>query len=177
MRCGVSRKMTSTRRVSGVVQPPLTAVGIGFELTVHPVPPSRRSTPVSPSSRDRLQPSLPAITAAPVSVGWSARVPPSGANSTPDQASGSAGTESAGTGARTKDQAREKAQAVLADAKSDFSKAVARGDRGSTASAGRVPRGVLEPAAEYVLFTLPKGEVAPAPVDTPRGYWVVRRND
>jgi hypothetical protein len=88
-----------------------------------------------------------------------------------------AGAELAAPGARTKDQAREKALAVLADAKSDFSKAVARGDRGSTASAGRVPRGVLEPAAEYVLFTLPKGEVAPAPVDTPRGYWVVRRND
>jgi hypothetical protein len=88
-----------------------------------------------------------------------------------------AGAEFATPGARTKDQAREKALAVVADAKSDFSKAVARGDRGSTASAGRVPRGVLEPAAEYVLFTLPKGEVAPAPVDTPRGYWVVRRND
>lgn len=88
-----------------------------------------------------------------------------------------AGAESAGSGARTKEQAREKAEAVLADAKTDFAKAVARGDRGSTASAGRVPRGVLEPAAEYVLFTLPKGEVAPAPVDTPRGYWVVRRND
>jgi hypothetical protein len=88
-----------------------------------------------------------------------------------------AGAEFATPGARTKDQAREKALAVVADAKSDFSKAVARGDRGSTASAGRVPRGVLEPAAEYVLFTLPKGEVAAAPVDTPRGYWVVRRND
>jgi hypothetical protein len=88
-----------------------------------------------------------------------------------------AGAESAGASARSKDQAREKAEAVLTDAKADFAKAVARGDRGSTASAGRVPRGVLEPAAEYVLFTLPKGEVAPAPVDTPRGYWVLRRND
>jgi hypothetical protein len=54
---------------------------------------------------------------------------------------------------------------------------VTRGDRGSTANAGRIPRGVLEPAPEYVLFTLPKGEVSPTPVDTPRGYWVVRRND
>lgn len=88
-----------------------------------------------------------------------------------------AGAELSTTGARTKDQAREKALAAVADAKSDFSKAVARGDRGSTANAGRIPRGVLEPAAEYVLFTLPKGEISPAPVDTPRGYWVVRRND
>lgn len=88
-----------------------------------------------------------------------------------------AGAELAAPTARTKEQAREKAEAVIADAKTDFAKAVARGDRGSTASAGRVPRGVLEPAAEYVLFTLPKGEVSPAPVDTPRGYWVLRRND
>jgi hypothetical protein len=88
-----------------------------------------------------------------------------------------AGAELSTPGARTKDQAREKALAVVADAKTDFSKAVTRGDRGSTANAGRIPRGVLEPAAEYVLFTLPKGEVSPTPVDTPRGYWVVRRND
>jgi hypothetical protein len=88
-----------------------------------------------------------------------------------------AGAELSAPGARTKDQARDKALAVVADAKSDFSKAVSRGDRGSTANAGRIPRGVLEPAAEYVLFSLPKGEVSAAPVDTPRGYWVVRRND
>jgi parvulin-like peptidyl-prolyl isomerase len=65
----------------------------------------------------------------------------------------------------------------VADAKSDFSAAVAKGDRGSSANVGRIPRGMLEPAAEYVLFSLSKGDVAAAPVDTPRGYWVVRRID
>ncbi len=86
-----------------------------------------------------------------------------------------AGAELAPTGARTKEQARDKARAAIEEAKRDFSAAVAHGDRGSTANAGRVPRGVLESAAEYVLFTLEKGAVAPEPVDTPRGYWVVRR--
>lgn len=88
-----------------------------------------------------------------------------------------AGAEFAPVGARTKDQARDKARAVIEEAKRDFSAAVSHGDHGSTANAGRVPRGVLETAAEYVLFTLGKGEVAPEPVDTPRGYWVLRRVD
>jgi hypothetical protein len=35
---------------------------------------------------------------------------------------------------------------------------------------------VLEPVVEYLLFTLPKGEVYPEPIDTPRGYWIIRRN-
>lgn len=79
--------------------------------------------------------------------------------------------------ARTKEQAKQKAIAAIAEAKHDFAAAVARGDHGSTGNAGRMPRGMLEPAAEYVLFTLGKGEVANEPVDTPRGYWVLRRND
>jgi hypothetical protein len=88
-----------------------------------------------------------------------------------------AGAELAPASARSKEQALEKAKAAVADAKSDFSAAVAKGDRGSSANVGRIPRGMLEPAAEYVLFSLSKGDVAAAPVDTPRGYWVVRRID
>jgi hypothetical protein len=38
-------------------------------------------------------------------------------------------------------------------------------------------RGILEPAVEYLLFTLPKGTVYAEPIDTPRGYWIVRRID
>jgi hypothetical protein len=34
--------------------------------------------------------------------------------------------------------------------------------------------GILEPAPEYVLFTLGVGAVG-GPVDTPRGYWIVKR--
>jgi len=77
--------------------------------------------------------------------------------------------------ARPKAEARALAEELAAAAKTDFVAAVNKGDPGSMSDAGSVPRGVLEPAAEYVLFTLAKGEVAAAPVDTPRGYWVPRR--
>jgi hypothetical protein len=87
------------------------------------------------------------------------------------------GAQFAQPGARTKEQAKEKAVLAAAEAKHDFSAAVAKGDHGSTSNAGRMPRGMLEGAAEYVLFTLGKGEVASEPVDTPRGYWVLRRID
>jgi hypothetical protein len=36
---------------------------------------------------------------------------------------------------------------------------------------------VIEPPIEFVLFSLEKGKVHPEPVDTPKGYWVVRRNE
>jgi len=87
------------------------------------------------------------------------------------------GSQFAPPGARTKEQAKQKALATIEEAKRDFHAAVARGDHGSTANAGRMPRGILEPGAEYVLFSLRKGEVAAEPVDTPRGYWVLRRID
>ena len=60
-------------------------------------------------------------------------------------------------------------------ARSDFSEAVKRGDRGSTTDAGSVPRGVIEPGPEYLLFSLDPGEVSEKPIDTPRGYWIVQR--
>ncbi len=87
------------------------------------------------------------------------------------------GAQFAPPSARTKEQAKQKAIAAVAEAKHDFSAAVAKGDHGSTSNAGRMSRGILEAAPEYVLFTLAKGEVAAEPVDTPRGYWVVRRID
>ena len=45
---------------------------------------------------------------------------------------------------------------------------------GMKGTAGRIPRGMLEPAPEYVLFSLPKDGVS-EPVDTPRGFWIVHR--
>jgi len=87
------------------------------------------------------------------------------------------GAQFAPANARTKDQARQRAIAAIEEAKKDFAAAVARGDQGSKADQGRVPRGIWEPAAEYVLFTLPKGEVASQPVDTPRGFVIFRRNE
>jgi hypothetical protein len=85
------------------------------------------------------------------------------------------GAQFAPPNARSKEQARQKALALIPEAKRDFSAAVAKGDPGSAADKGRIPRGMLEPAPEYLLFSLPKGEVYAEPVDTPRGYWVIRR--
>jgi hypothetical protein len=87
------------------------------------------------------------------------------------------GAEGAPATARTKAEALEKAKGLLAEAQRDFAGAVKQGDRGSTADAGNIPRGVLEPELEYAVFTLQKGQVAAEPLDTPRGFWVVRRNN
>jgi hypothetical protein len=87
------------------------------------------------------------------------------------------GAQGAPADARSKEEAKKKALETIEVAQKDFAAAVAKGDRGSTTDAGRLPRGVIEPPIEYVLFTLEKGKVHPEPVDTPRGYWVVRRNE
>jgi PPIC-type PPIASE domain len=87
------------------------------------------------------------------------------------------GAQGAPSDARTREEAKKRAAEVIELASKDFAAAVAKGDRGSTTDAGRVPRGVIEPPIEYVLFTLEKGKVHPEPVDTPKGYWVVRRNE
>jgi hypothetical protein len=87
------------------------------------------------------------------------------------------GAQGAPQDARSKEEARKKAIETLELAQKDFAAAVAKGDRGSTTDAGRLPRGVIEPPIEYVLFTLEKGKVHPEPIDTPRGFWVVRRNE
>ena len=85
------------------------------------------------------------------------------------------GAQLAPANARTKAEALEKAKGVVDEAKKDFAEAAKKGDKGSTADAGRIPRGVLEPDVELALFSLEKGAVHPEPIDTPRGYWVLRR--
>jgi hypothetical protein len=87
---------------------------------------------------------------------------------------------SAAIGARPSKRSKEDAKA-LADklrvtADTDFHAAVQQGDTGSADDVGRVQQGVLEPALEYELFTLPTGQIA-GPWDTPRGFWIVRRLD
>jgi ADP-ribose pyrophosphatase YjhB (NUDIX family) len=77
-------------------------------------------------------------------------------------------------GTRNRADAEKLASELVARAKTDFKAAVEKGDPGSTPNAGRMFRGVLEPAPEYVLFKLEKGEVS-EPVDTPRGFWIVKR--
>lgn len=87
------------------------------------------------------------------------------------------GAQGAQRDARSKEEARKRAGETIELAQKDFAAAVAKGDHGSTTDAGRLPRGVIEPPIEYVLFSLEKGKVHPEPIDTPRGFWVVRRNE
>jgi hypothetical protein len=84
------------------------------------------------------------------------------------------GAQGAPRDARSREEALTLAKELAAAAKDDFAAAVARGDPGSTENAGSIPRHVLEPAPNYVLFSTPVGEVG-EPVDTPRGFWIVRR--
>ena len=84
------------------------------------------------------------------------------------------GAEGASPKAKPKSRVAELAQRVAAQAKVDFRAAVAFGDVGSSEDVGRIPRGMLEAAEEYTLFSLPVGGVSD-PIDTPRGYWIVKR--
>jgi len=85
-----------------------------------------------------------------------------------------AGAEDAPRGVRSKKDALELAEKLAAQAKTDFHAAVRRGDEGSSDDVGSMTRGFIEPAPEYVLFTLPVGGVSD-PIDTPRGFWIVKR--
>ncbi len=84
------------------------------------------------------------------------------------------GAQAAPPTARSREEALELAKQLAADAKQDFKAAVQKGDKGSMENAGRMPLGMLERAPEAVLFNLPKDGVSD-PVDTPRGFWIVRR--
>jgi hypothetical protein len=86
------------------------------------------------------------------------------------------GAEFASTNAPSRTDAYERALRVLDVAKTDFAAAVRKGDPGSATDLGEVPRGVLEPATEYVLFTMKPNTICDRVLDTPRGFWIVRRN-
>jgi len=86
------------------------------------------------------------------------------------------GAERAPANVREKPAALELAKRLAIEAKANFDETVKKGDPGSNTDAGAVPQGVLEPVLEYVLFTMKKGEVYSDPIDTPRGFWIVRRN-
>jgi hypothetical protein len=75
---------------------------------------------------------------------------------------------------RSRAEARALADKLVPTAQQDFHAAVQQGDAGSTDDIGHIKLGILEPAPEYVLFTLPEGGVG-GPVETPRGYWIVKR--
>jgi hypothetical protein len=86
------------------------------------------------------------------------------------------GAQGTTPGSRSKTDALEIATKLAADAKSDFHAAVLRGDSGSADDVGHIPRGVLELGTEYVVFTMPVGTVSDL-LETPRGYWIVKRLD
>jgi len=87
-----------------------------------------------------------------------------------------AGAQGAAATARPKTDARDLAARLAADAKTDFHGAVQRGDSGSSDDIGRVPRGVLEGPVELAVFTLAAGAVSDV-IETPRGFWIVKRID
>ncbi len=77
-------------------------------------------------------------------------------------------------GGRSKAEALVLATQLAEQGKSDFQGAVRRGDTGSSDDVGEVGRGVLEPTSEGALFGLPVDGVSDV-VETPRGYWIVKR--
>ena len=85
------------------------------------------------------------------------------------------GTEGPPGVVRSREEALALARTAQETGSKDFAKAVAMGDRGSDENVGWMTRGVLEPAVEYSVFSLQLGEVAKEPIDTPRGFWVVKR--
>jgi len=84
------------------------------------------------------------------------------------------GAQGAPASSRSKDEASSLAKSLAEAAKVDFKAQVAKGDPGSMDDAGKIPRGVLEPASEFALFTMTPGSTS-SPIDTPRGFWIVRR--
>lgn len=85
-----------------------------------------------------------------------------------------AGAEGASSSARAKRDAFEEAEKLAALAKTDFKKAVKDGDTGSSEDIGRIPRGVLDPRTEVTVFSLAPGAVSDV-LETPKGYWIVKR--
>ncbi len=84
------------------------------------------------------------------------------------------GAQFAPLSARSKQEALDAAKAAVEPARKSFKAAVKTGDPGSVEDAGRFARGVLEPSVEYEVFLLPPGSVS-EPIETPRGYWIVKR--
>ncbi len=85
------------------------------------------------------------------------------------------GSEAPPKSNRSKEEALKLAEGAVETAQSDFAAAVKSADRGSSENLGWIGRGILEPAVEYSVFSLKKGEVTPTPVDSPRGFWVAKR--
>jgi hypothetical protein len=88
---------------------------------------------------------------------------------------GYVGAEGASPRGRSRASALEAAIEAQTLAGESFRRAIAKADPGSNEDIGWIQRGVLEKRVEYEVFRLKSGEVAATPVETPRGFWVVRR--
>jgi PPIC-type PPIASE domain len=86
------------------------------------------------------------------------------------------GVQGASRGARSRDDALALAKKLADEAKTDFAAAVKEGDKGSSEDFGSIPRGILEPGPEFVLFNLKVGEVS-EPTDSPRGFYIFKRRE
>lgn len=84
------------------------------------------------------------------------------------------GAEGASTSTRSKTDALAKATELAAQAKAEFRRAVTQGDPGSAEDIGRIPRGTLDARTEAALFNMTAGDVSDV-IETPRGYWIVKR--
>jgi hypothetical protein len=84
------------------------------------------------------------------------------------------GAEGASRSARAKPDALAHAQELATQAHADWRAAVKAGDSGSSEDIGRIPRGVLDAHTEVAVFSLAKDEIS-EPLETPRGYWIVKR--
>lgn len=85
-----------------------------------------------------------------------------------------AGAQGAAPNARPKAAALDLARKLADEAKSDFHQAVTHGDPGSADDIGRIARGILEAPVEGLVFSMAPGQTS-EPLETPRGYWVVKR--
>ena len=85
-----------------------------------------------------------------------------------------AGAEGASSSARAKPDALDHAKQLAEQARTDWKAAVKAGDSGSSEDIGRIPRGVLDARTEVAVFSLSKDDIS-EPLETPRGYWIVKR--
>jgi parvulin-like peptidyl-prolyl isomerase len=85
------------------------------------------------------------------------------------------GTQGSSDSTRSREAALALAQEAAKIAAGDFAAAVKKGDRGSSENIGWMGQRILERAVEYAVFSLEKGDISEKPIDTPRGFWVVKR--
>ena len=152
-----------------------TQIGVGSAALTAPPPKTSDSAPVAPHEAATAET---AATPSGVDSHGSALALP--ANAPNDVVFGAIlvtfeGAQGAPIKARTKAAALQTAQRIAVTAQTSFEEAVRMGDPGSMANAGSMRRGILEPNVEYALFTLGKGALYPEPIETPRGYWIMRR--